>query len=241
VGVHNLPADAAAEMARAMKEYTAAPREDRIAPLLEWFGGASGAAPQSLIVLNHPVWDENHIGDAAHAECVTEFLSSFRPFLHAIELNGLRPWTENRKAAQLAERFELPLISGGDRHGREPNACVNLTNAGSFAEFASEVHSEQWSDVLFMPQYREPLKMRIIENMCDILEDHPLHARGWVRWSDRVFYLTDEGIDKSLNELWGRQFPAVLNRFVSLARLARHRRVRFALRAALNGKQEFAL
>jgi hypothetical protein len=62
-----------------------------------------------------------------------------------------------------------------------------------------------------------------------------------VRWSDRVFYLTDEGIDKSLNELWGRQFPAVVNRFVSLARLARHRRVRFALRAALNGKQEFAL
>jgi hypothetical protein len=230
VGVHNLPLYAAVEMTRAMNAFTKTPREAEIAPMLEWLG----AAPETLIVLNHPMWDENHIGEAAHTECVTAFLELYRPFLHAAELNGLRPWAENRKAAQLADRFALPLISGGDRHGREPNANINLTNAGTFAEFVAEVRADGWSDILFLPQYREGLKMRILENMCDILEDDPNHARGWVRWSDRVFYRTDEGIDKSLTEFFNGKFPAVVNRFVSLMSLAKHRRIRFALRAALN-------
>ena len=94
---------------------------------------------------------------------------------------------------------------------------------------------------MFLQQYREPLKMRIIENMCDILEDDPNHALGWTRWSDRVFYRTDEGVNKSLSEFFNGRFPAVVNRFVSLMSLAKHRRVKFALRAALNEKQEFAL
>jgi hypothetical protein len=169
------------------------------------------------------------------------FLGSFRPFIHALELNGLRPWKENHSVARLAGQVGLPVISGGDRHGREPNACVNLTNAGTFAEFVDEVRLDGWSDVLFMPQYREPLKMRILENMCGILEDDPQHALGWVRWSDRVFYRTDEGVDKSLSEFFKGKFPGVVNRFVGLMRLVKHRRVRSALRVALNEDQEFAL
>jgi hypothetical protein len=237
IGVHNLPVYSAVEMTRSMNAFTKEPKEAQIGPMLEWLG----AAAESLIVLNHPMWDENHIGEAAHAESVSSFLESYRPFIHAAELNGLRPWAENQKAALLAKRFGLPVISGGDRHGREPNANINLTNASTFAEFAGEVRCDGWSDVLFLPQYREGLKMRIIENMCDILEDDPNHARGWVRWSDRVFYLTDEGIDKSLSEFFNGRFPGVVNRFVSLMSLAKHRRVRFALRAALNEKSEFAL
>jgi hypothetical protein len=237
VGVHNLPAESAKTMTLAMNEFTARPTEARIAPMLEWLG----AAPETLVVLNHPMWDENHIGEEGHTECVTAFIEAYKPFLHAVELNGLRPWAENQKAAKLAERFALPIVSGGDRHGREPNANVNLTNAGTFAEFVSEVRRDRWSDLLFLPQYREPLKMRIIENMCDILQDDPNHGKGWVKWSDRVFYLTDENEEKSLNRFWGSRFPNVVNRFVSLAGLARHRRVRSALRVALNEKQEFAL
>ena len=55
------------------------------------------------------------------------------------------------------------------------------------------------------------------------------------------FYLSDEGIVKSLKEFWGKQFPAVVNRFVSLMQLAKHHRVKSALRVALNEKREFAL
>jgi hypothetical protein len=237
VGVHHIPLESANGMMRSMAEFTEAPVERQIASMLEW----AGQAPQTLVILNHPMWDENHIGETAHKESVEAFIGICRPFLHAFELNGLRPWKENQKAAQLAERWGVPVISGGDRHGREPNACVNLTNASSFAEFVEEVRRDGWSDVLFMPQYREPLKMRILENMCDILEDDPNHGRGWVRWSDRVFYLTDEGHEKSLSVFWHRKYPGVVNRFVSLMGLVKHRRIRWVLRGALDEEQEFAL
>jgi len=237
VGVHNMPAGEATTMMREMQEFTANPDEMRAAALLEWFA----QSPESLVILNHPAWDENHIGEEAHREHATAFIEMYRPFLHAAELNGLRPWAENQKAVQLAGFAGMPLVSGGDRHGREANACVNLTNAANFAEFAEEVRRDGWSDVLFLPQYREPLRMRILENLCDILQDDPNHGMGWVRWSDRVFYLTDEGVVKSLNELWDGGFPRIVNRFVGLVNLVKHRRVRSALRLALDERQEFVL
>jgi hypothetical protein len=113
-------------------------------------------------------------------------LARFGCFIHALELNGLRPWKENRDVAVLAGSKPLPLISGGDRHGREPNANIKLTNAATFAEFVGEIRRYGWSDVLFMPQYREPFRLRILRNMCDILEDDPEHSLGWTRWCDRA-------------------------------------------------------
>lgn len=237
LGLHNLPSPEATRIMRDLSELTADPLETRIAPLLETLH----AVPETLIVFNHPLWDENHIGELPHRACVDSFLRQFGPFLHALELNGLRPWPENQRVAQLAASIGKPLISGGDRHGREPNACLNLTNAATFAEFVDEIRNDGWSDVLFLPQYREPLKLRILQNLCDILEHDERHSLGWTRWCDRVFYLTDEGIDKSLAELWGDNFPSVVNRFVALMGLLRHRRVMSALRLALTEKQEFAL
>lgn len=237
IGLHNLLPQQAGEMMRSFAEFTASPEESRIAPLLEW----AASNPETLAVLNHPMWDENHIGPAAHREHLKALLEIARPFIHAFELNGLRPWKENQETAALAAALEAPMISGGDRHGFEPNACINLTNANSFPEFVDEIRREKTSDVLFMPQYREPLKMRIIQNMCAILEDDPAHALGWTRWSDRVFYLTDAGVEKSLSELWGGGAPRVVNRFVGLVSLARHKPVQSALRRALMDNQEFAL
>ncbi len=237
IGVHNLPAEDATSMMREMASLTANPLEERIGPMLEWVG----RAPETLVILNHPAWDENHIGAAAHVETVSRFLDSYRQFFHAAELNGLRPWAENKSAMALAERYVLPVISGGDRHGREPNANINLTSAATFAEFVDEVRRDGRSEVLFMPQYRDPLKMRILENMADIIEDDPRHAMGWVKWSDRVFYLTDEGGIKSVGELWGDRVPRVVHRFVSLMSLLKHHRVRSVLRVALDEKREFAV
>lgn len=236
LGIHNLPATQATELARAMNTFTASPDEKQIAPMLECLG----ASPESLIILNHPVWDESHIGEARHMECLKQFLALFGKFIHALELNGLRPGTENRKAAAMADSVQLPVVSGGDRHGREPNACVNLTAATSFAEFAAEVRSGQ-SDVLFLNRYKESLRVRILENIFDILEDDPNHALGWKHWSDRVFYRAESGEVQSLHEIWGGKFPQVVSRFVSLMRVASHHRVRSALRRALNEKEEFAL
>ena len=237
LGLHNLPLQEATDIMRDLAAFTANPIESQIAPLLEFLHSIA----QTLIVFNHPLWDENHVGASLHRDCVDSFLSRFGQFIHAFELNGLRPWRENQAVAQLASSASLPVISGGDRHGREPNACVNLTNAVTFAEFVEEIRRDAWSDVLFMPQYRDPLKLRILQNMCDILENDEHHSMGWTQWSDRVFYLTDEGIDKSLNELWGDKFPAVVNQFVGLMGLVKHRRVLSALKFALNESQEFAL
>ena len=237
VGVHNLPADNALAMTRAMNEFTAAPEEARISPILEWLGASRGV----LIILNHPLWDESHIGEAKHIALLGDFLTLFAPFLHALELNGLRPWRENMQAMQVGERFGLPVVSGGDRHGREPNACVNLTHASTFSEFAVEVRTGQVSHIVFFPRYREPLKMRVLENLIDILEDDPHHALGWTDWRNRVFYRNEEGTVRSLHEIWGGKVPAIVAHFIAVKRFLRNGTVQSALRVALSERQEFAL
>jgi hypothetical protein len=70
------------------------------------------------------------------------------------------------------------LISGGDRHGVEPNANINLTNATSFNEFVHEVRKERRSNVLFMPQYAEPWKHRILQSTMDAIRDYPEFPAG---------------------------------------------------------------
>jgi hypothetical protein len=237
VGLHNLPAQDASDIMRNLQALTADPREEAVAEMLDFLH----AMPETLIVMNHPLWDENHIGPGLHRECVTSFLDRMIGFIHALELNGLRPWKENSEVIRLAAEVDRPAVSGGDRHAREPNACVNLTNARTFTEFVDDVRNGGWSDVLFMPQYREPFKLRIIQNICDILEDDPNHSLGWTEWSDRVFYFCDEGCVKSLRELWGSNFPSVVNRFVALMGFARHPQIRSALRLAFQQKQEFAI
>jgi hypothetical protein len=238
LGIHNLPPQKANGLMREMAAITAGPpSEPAIAAMLDRLQSVADV----LIVFNHPLWDENNIGGAAHLSHVESFLGQFGEFIHALELNGLRPWQENKAVMQLGTATAFPLISGGDRHGREPNACLNLTNAATFSEFAEEIRRDGWSDVLFMPQYREPFRLRILQNIYDIIEADPHHSLGWTRWSDRSFYLTDEGTVKSLAELWGDRVPAVVNQFVRCMAVARHRRVISALRLALNEKKEFAL
>ncbi len=237
IGVHNLPAEDAPAMMREMEAFTDNPVEAKIGEMLEWVSRDA----RTLVIINHPCWDENHIGAEEHRATVIRFLDNYRPFIHAAELNGLRPWDENQKAADLAARYKLPVISGGDRHGREPNANVNLTNATTFSEFVDEVRSDAHSEVLFMSQYRDPLKMRILENMADIIEDDPRHAMGWVKWSDRVFWENPDGEVKSVGEHWGNKVPRVVNRFVNLMSLVKHRRVRSVLRVALEENRQFAV
>jgi hypothetical protein len=141
----------------------------------------------------------------------------------------------------LAKACEVPLISGGDRHAREPNACVNLTNAATFSEFVDEIRHDRWSDILFMPHYRENFKVRIIQNMCEVLREDRSHSLGWEKWSDRIFYLCDDGQERSLNTLFADKVPAVIDHFISLMSLVEAGWLRSALRFALPRKEEPAL
>lgn len=198
LGIHNLPADHAAEWMQVFAEYTRTkPGEARLTELLD----ALHALPGVLVIFNHPVWDLYLIGRDKSAQRVHDFLSRNRQFIHALELNGLRNWEENRRVKRLAEKWQMLLISGGDRHGCEANANVNLTNAASFEEFVQEVREGQ-SHVMFMPQYAEPWKHRILESTLDAIRDYPNFPQGSRFWDERVFHPDCNGAIHSLSSLW---------------------------------------
>lgn len=225
LGIHQMPAAQAREWMRAMEAFTTKPKnakgtEMELVELLAWFH----ASAQTLIVFNHPLWDEKGAGLEKHWFALGKLLGKCGRFFHAFELNGLRPWEENRRVANLAAGLGYPVISGGDRHGREPNACVNLTNASTFDQFVAEVR-EGVSEVLFMPQYHQGHTYRILGNMADVLSDDPEHALGWRTWSERVFYEAPNGDVRSLHQLWGKREPWLIQAFIRSVNLMRHPRV----------------
>ena len=159
------------------------------------------AEPGALTVFNHPLWDEMGIGTEQHRTAAVALLSQYGEYLHAVELNGLRPWRENSSVIRLARDWAKPVISGGDRHVIEPNACLNLTNASSFAEFAAEIRSG-WSDVFLASHYRTSHAARVFHNIVDVFRTYENHQLGWTDWSDRVFYTLQDGTIASLSQLW---------------------------------------
>src|ERR1700730_9175767 len=158
--------------------------------------------PGVLIVFNHPLWDLYRVGREKHDVLVNEFLAVNGQFVHALELNGLRSWKENRETSTLAGKWNQLVISGGDRHGVEPNANVNLTRASSFNEFVHEVRRERQSHVLFMPQYAEPWKHRILQSTLAFGPYIPEFPEGSRLWDERVYHPNAEGAIVPLTQLW---------------------------------------
>jgi len=205
IGIHNLPTASAESMFHFMRQYTAHPCPALLSELLSWIN----ESPATLVVLNHPLWDEAHIGAAAHQNMVRALLARHSGQIHALELNGLRSCKENAAVLALSEESGLPAVSGGDRHGTEPGACVNLTNAVSFAEFTAEVRRYKRSTVLFMPRYAVPHSRRQIEAAWDLMRDYPEYPERR-RWTDRAFVNDADGTARSLSTLWhsGEPWPA---------------------------------
>jgi hypothetical protein len=234
-GVYNLPPAHSAAWIRRMADFTANPDELQLRDLL----AGLTQSRQTLVVVNHPVWDEKGVGQPVHDVHLIELLGVTRGFVHGLEINGFRPAWENRRAAALARGIGLPLIGGGDRHGKEPNSILNLTNAATFAEYVHEVRFARRNHVLLMPQYNECRRTRIVQSICDILSDDAHHALGWRRWEDRVFYRADDGSVLPLAEIWSvRKQPAMVRSFVQLIRFTemtlKHKQGRSAVRMALN-------
>jgi len=198
LGVHNLPSATANEWMQTLADYTANPSDARFTEILR----ALHDEPNVLVVFNHPLWDLYLIGQDRHNFLVNEFLQKNGAFLHALELNGLRNWDENRAVRRLAECWNLPLISGGDRHGVEANANINLTSAGTFTEFVHEIRRDKHSTVLFMPQYAEPWKHRILRSTVDAIRHYPDFPVGSRRWDERVYHPDREGVIRPLSQLW---------------------------------------
>jgi hypothetical protein len=198
LGVYNLPERNAQKLFQAMQEFRDSPALDRLPDILSALTDQLG----TLVVFNHPLWDENDIGAARHEEAVRIFIRMFGAHVHALELNGLRPPEENDRVRALASTVGKPLISGGDRHGPETNAVINLTNSATFAEFAAEIRSG-WSHILFLNGYRKPHWLRMVRATLDMLRTYNGHPNGWRIWTDRAFHIGDDGEIRSLTQTLG--------------------------------------
>jgi hypothetical protein len=84
----------------------------------------------------------------------------------------------------------------------EPNANLNLTNATSFTEFVHEIRKEKKSNIVFMPQYAEPWKHRILQSAIDAIRDYPEFPLGSRTWDERVYHPDRQGVCRPLKELW---------------------------------------
>lgn len=241
LGVYNLPPAHAWEAMERMAAYTAAPDEDRLYRTLDELT----AFRHVLVVLNHPLWDEKGIGKSAHQAHLRALVERCRSWIHAIEFNGFRPHSENRSAIEWATQAGLPVVGGGDRHGREPNSVLNFTEANCFEEWVEQVRYRKSNLVVLMPRYEECRRTRLLASVCDILREDPTHALGWRRWDDRVFYRLNDASAIPLRQVWQwRKPPIAVRAFVRLmglaARVLDHPQGRSAVRLTfrLGGHQD---
>jgi hypothetical protein len=220
---------------RRMEAFTAMPQAERPVKRLTEMLAELDELPGVLIVFNHPLWDLYRIGVDKHRFLMNDFLAVNGQFIHALELNGLRHWDENREVTRLAAQWNQILISGGDRHGIEPNANVNLTHATSFTAFVHEVRRERESHVLFMPQYAEPWKHRILNSTLAAIRNYPEFPEGSKHWDERVYHPDAEGKIRPLSELWpGGLVPVYLTALLTAVKLMGAAPVSGGLRLAWN-------
>ena len=232
LGIHNLPAHGDRVWMAAMSTYTSAPNAAYLPELLSAFA----AIPEVLIVLNHPFWLEEGLKRVDHDRALGRLLRECIGWIHAFELNGTRAWKENEATMALARAYARPVISGGDRHACEPAACINLTNARSFSNFVAEVRAG-YSAVVFLPQYREPMALRMLEASWDVLRPYPEYP-GRERWIDRIYYRGDDGYARPVSMVWNDDVPWMLNGAERVLELFATTKLRSAIRLLLMQRGE---
>jgi hypothetical protein len=236
LGIHNLPPARAISWMNRLAQYTARPTAELLRGLLHELN----AERNVLVVLNHPYWDAESTGADQHRDLLAIFLQKYGHLLHALEINGMRCRRENRQVLELSRLSDLPVVSGGDRHGCEPNAVLNLTNASNFDEFVQEVRYENRSQILLMPQYFEPLQHRLLESAWHALSDAPGEF-GRHHWMARVFVEAEDGSSQPLSDFMGTRFQRVIDKFRWIMALLVSHRMRPAIRLAFLGNEEGGL
>ena len=151
----------------------------------------------------------------------------------------MRSRRENREVVTLGNEVNLPVVAGGDRHGFEPNAVLNLTCAENFAEFVREIRRERHSEIVLMPQFFEPLQLRLLENAWHALAEAPGEF-GRSHWMSRVF-LIENGQAKALSQFTGTRFHRLIDKFRWWMALLASPALRPALRLPFLGNEEGGL
>ncbi len=207
IGVHNLPREQAAAITAELLAYTYAkgwPDNDRLHEIFEMLNDL----PDVLVVLNHPIWDIEMIGQQEHERLLARFVAEHARWIHTLEINGFRSWAENELVIDLAEQLGLPIVSGGDRHCCQSNTMINVTDSRSFAEFAGEIRNDRFSRIVVMPEYKDPLPVRQLRSIAQILGNYAHFPEGRKLWSDRVFLDHNDGNGvRTLTEHWNGRRP----------------------------------
>jgi len=215
LGVHNLPSGQSQTIVDDLAAYTRNPSDQRLYELLAMLDRFQDV----LVVFNHPLWTQSCVGVQRGSDDLDRFLSCAGPFLHAFEINATRSTKENNRVRELAEQWQRPLVSGGDRHGCAASGALNLTGAETFCEFVNEIRQERRSHVLLMPQYSEPVSIRTTRTLLDVIRNYPEYPMGSRRWDDRIFHPGENGgPDRPVSALW-KAPPAYVEQILACIRL----------------------
>ncbi len=212
VGVHNLPKDRADELTETLLSYSFSgdkePNKARLHELFEMLNEIR----EVLIILNHPLWDIEIVGKKQHKTLLNRFLNEYGKWIHALEVNGFRSWSENKGVIELAEALDFPLATGGDRHGCKPNTVINITNKNTFEEFVEEIRVGKRSEIVLMPEHKQPLHWRQLQSFAEILSNYPEFPEHRRRWFERIhFDIKDgRGVVPLSQHGWERGGPAWL-------------------------------
>lgn len=198
IGVHNLAPASAMEVIRELGRYTAEPKEERLGDLFALLD----SSPDTLLVLNHPCCNFVRVGTAKHWDTLRKFIAQCRPWIHALEVNGMRPWKENQTVLRMAKEYDFPIVAGGDRHGCRPNVMLNLSEGESWSDFAARIRSERNNDIFVLSAYDEPIRLRELATAADVLRRYPGHPYGQRRFLDRIFAHVDGYNWRPLSFYW---------------------------------------
>jgi hypothetical protein len=151
MGIHGIPEHEAQDLHQKLQKLAQEMRHDDIFDLLH--------SKDLLVIFNHPLWEFRGFGD--FDSVLKKFLKRYRWAIHAFEFNGLRSRHENERVIDLARRYQMPLIGGGDRHVPVPSVVLAGTReATTFEEFMQEV-KDGYASVICKPAYFIPLSWKL--------------------------------------------------------------------------------
>ena len=212
LGIHNLDPQKAEATVAELNGYTAVPSPEKLVELLHMLN----QDPAVLVVVNHPLWDEKGIGLGKHQATLLQLLAAAGALVHALEANGLRSLAENNRVVQLGAELNLPVVAGGDRHGLEPNAILNLCHGRTLADFIAEVRYDRRSHMVYMPQFRQSRFLRILHMVTDVVRDYPNNFEGRRTFADRIFYRKTEGAAPvSFSSVYGEHSLSPVKHFLT--------------------------
>lgn len=183
IGVHHLPPDSAVAVVKELGRYTQEPAEERLRDLFALLD----SFPETLLVLNHPFHNIYRVPSAAHLSSLRQLVAFCRPWIHAVEFNGMRSFSENQDVLAMAEDLDLPIVAGGDRHGCHSNTLLNLSPAEAWEAFIASVRNDRRNTIVILPAFDEPAPLRELATACDVVRDYPRYPQGRRRYTDRIF------------------------------------------------------